>query len=178
MRINSRDFIRVMLLTLVGVFVIVSLLLRSVVAPIYMILTVVLNFGATLGISSWALQNLFHHNGINYMVPSILFVVLVAVGADYNIFLISRIREESKVADSREAVSRAVSHTGGVITACGLILAGTFAALTSAPFKVVLQLGTAVAIGVMLDTFLVRALLVPSIAAMVGKWNWWPRMRR
>jgi RND superfamily putative drug exporter len=143
-----------------------------------MILTVVLNFGATLGISSWALQNLFHHNGINYMVPSILFVVLVAVGADYNIFLISRIREEAKVADDREAVSRAVSHTGGVITACGLILAGTFAALTSAPFKVVLQLGTAVAIGVILDTFLVRALLVPSIASMVGKWNWWPRMKR
>jgi len=104
--------------------------------------------------------------------------VLVAVGADYNIFLVSRIREESKGADDREAVSRAVSRTGGVITACGLILAGTFAALASAPFQIVLQIGTAVAIGVILDTFLVRALLVPSIAAMLGKWNWWPRMKR
>jgi len=178
MNINSTDFIRVMILTLVGVFVIVSLLLRSVVAPIYMILTVALNFGAALGISSWVFQNLFHHNGIHYMVPSILFVVLVAVGADYNIFLVSRIREESKGADDREAVSRAVSRTGGVITACGLILAGTFAALASAPFQIVLQIGTAVAIGVILDTFLVRALLVPSIAAMLGKWNWWPRMKR
>jgi putative drug exporter of the RND superfamily len=178
MNINSTDFIRVMILTLVGVYVIVSLLLRSMVAPIYMVLTVVLNFGAALGISSWAFNNIFHYSGINYMVPSILFVVLVAVGADYNIFLVSRIREESKNASSREAVHIAVSNTGGVITACGMILAGTFAALTSAPFQIVLQIGVAVSVGVILDTFLVRAILVPSIASFVGKWNWWPIMKK
>jgi RND superfamily putative drug exporter len=178
MNINSTDFVRVMILTLVGVYVVVSVLLRSMVAPIYMILTVALNFGAALGISSWAFHNIFHQTGINYMVPSILFVVLVAVGADYNIFLVSRIREESKNAGDQEAVHLAVSHTGGVITACGMILAGTFAALTSAPFQIVLQIGVAVAIGVILDTFLVRAILVPSIASLVGKWNWWPMMKK
>ena len=178
MNINSTDFVRVMILTLVGVYVVVSVLLRSMVAPIYMILTVALNFGAALGISSWAFHNIFHQSGINYMVPSILFVVLVAVGADYNIFLVSRIREESKNAGDKEAVHLAVSHTGGVITACGMILAGTFAALSSAPFQIVLQVGVAVAIGVILDTFLVRAILVPSIASLLGKWNWWPTMKK
>lgn len=78
----------------------------------------------------------------------------------------------------REAVHLAVSNTGGVITACGMILAGTFAALTSAPFQIVLQIGVAVAIGVLLDTFLVRAILVPSIASLVGRWNWWPFMKK
>jgi RND superfamily putative drug exporter len=178
MSINSQDFVHVMLSTLLGVFVVVSLLLRSLVAPLYMILTVALNFGTALGISSWVFQDLFHRSGINYMVPSILFVMLVAVGADYNIFLVSRIREESKVADNREAVSRAVGRTGGVTTACGLILAGTFTALTSCSFQIPVQVGTAVAIGVILDTFLVRALLVPSVAAILGKWSWWPGIRR
>jgi RND superfamily putative drug exporter len=178
MNINSTDFIRVMILALVGVYVIISILLRSIVAPIYMILTVVLNFGAALGISSWAFHNIFHYSGINYMVPSILFVVLVAVGADYNIFLMSRIREESRNMGSHDAVQTAVSNTGGVITACGLVLAGTFASLTSAPFQIVLQVGVAVAIGVMLDTFLVRAILVPAIASYLGKWNWWPAMKK
>jgi len=178
MNINSRDFIRVMILALVGVYVIISILLRSVVAPIYMILTVALNFGAALGISSWAFNNIFHYSGINYMVPSILFVVLVAVGADYNIFLVSRMREEYKNNSAREAVRIAVTNTGGVITACGVILAGTFAALTSAPFQIVMQVGFSVAVGVLLDTFIVRAILVPAIAAYMGKWSWWPLMKR
>jgi RND superfamily putative drug exporter len=101
-------------------------------------------------------------------------VILVALGADYNIFLVSRIREESQQHTVKEGVRRAVANTGGVITACGIILAGTFATLTTAPLQVVLQIGAAIAIGVLVDTFVVRALLVPALISLVGRWSWWP----
>jgi RND superfamily putative drug exporter len=100
--------------------------------------------------------------------------VLVALGADYNIFLMSRIREEAHQRPMKEAVSHAVANTGGVITACGIILAGTFATLTTAPLQIVLEIGAAIAAGILIDTFLVRALLVPSLASIFGRWNWWP----
>jgi RND superfamily putative drug exporter len=108
------------------------------------------------------------------MLPVFLFVILAAVGADYNIFLVSRIREEAETKSLKEAVHHAVAHTGNVITSCGIILAGTFATLTSSSFPMVLEIGLAIAIGVIIDTFLVRALLVPSLAALCGRWGWWP----
>jgi RND superfamily putative drug exporter len=109
-----------------------------------------------------------------YMIPLFIFVILVALGADYNIFLMSRIREETHDRSIKDAVSHAVANTGGVITACGIILAGTFATLVISPLRIVLQIGAAIAIGVIMDTFIVRALLVPAIATLVGRWSWWP----
>ena len=106
--------------------------------------------------------------------PVFVFVMLAAVGADYNIFLVSRIREEAEQKSIKEAVQRAVANTGGVITSCGIILAGTFATLATSSLPMVLQIGAPIAIGVLIDTFLVRALLVPSLAALSGRWSWWP----
>jgi RND superfamily putative drug exporter len=108
------------------------------------------------------------------MLPIFVFVILVAVGADYNIFLVTRIREEAHKKPLKEAICDSVTNTGGVITSCGLILAGTFATLTTAPLQMVFQVGAAIAIGVLIDTFLIRALVIPSIASLLGRWNWWP----
>jgi RND superfamily putative drug exporter len=175
MRTNDADFGRVFGLTIAGVLLVIMILLRSLLAPLYMVATVLLNYGATLGISTWLFIDVLNHSAMIYMVPMFIFVVLIATGADYNIFLVSRIREEAEKRPIREAVLHAVANTGSVITAAGIILAGTFATLTSAPLQVVLQVGAGIAVGVLIDTFVVRALLVPSIAVIAGRWSWWPR---
>jgi RND superfamily putative drug exporter len=171
---NDADFGRVTGLAIASILIIIIILLRSVLAPLYMVGTVLLNYGATLGIATWLFLDVMKHNSVIYMLPMFIFVILVALGADYNIFLVSRIREEAQQRSLKEAVSRAVANTGGVITACGIILAGTFATLTTAPLQVVFQIGAAIAIGVIIDTFIVRALLVPSLATIAGRWSWWP----
>jgi putative drug exporter of the RND superfamily len=171
---NDADFIRVLGLAVLGILLVTGILLRSLIAPLYMIVTVLFNFGATLGIATWLFFDVLHHDSMIYMLPIFVFVILVAVGADYNIFLVTRIREESQHKPLKEAIRDAVSNTGGVITSCGLILAGTFATLTTAPLQMVFQVGAAIGIGVLIDTFLVRALLIPSIATLLGRWNWWP----
>ena len=174
MIVNDADFNRVVILVLVGIFVVIAILLRSLVAPIYMVATVLLNYGATLGIAIWLFLGLMGQSSLIYIIPLFIFVILVALGADYNIFLVSRIREEARSLPIREAVKNAVTHTGGVITACGIILAGTFATLLTSPLEVVFQLGLAISLGVILDTFLVRALLVPALAVLLKRWSWWP----
>ncbi len=156
------------------ILLVIIILLRSVVAPLYMVLTVLLNYGATLGLTTWVFSGLLKQSGMIYMLPIFIFIILVALGADYNIFLVSRIREEAQQRPLKEAISHAVANTGGVITSCGIILAGTFATLISTPLQMVMQLGAAIVIGVILDTFVVRAILVPSIAVLVGRWSWWP----
>jgi putative drug exporter of the RND superfamily len=172
--VNDSDFIRVTILATIGIFIVIALLLRSLVAPLYMVVTVLLNYGTTLGISTWLFIDLLRRGSIIYLVPLFIFVILVALGADYNIFLMSRLREESHHHPPRLAVANAIGTTGGVITACGIILAGTFATLTTSALQVVLQIGAATAIGLLVDTFIVRALLVPAIAVMVGRASWWP----
>ncbi len=171
---SNDDFTIVIVVTAVGILAVIFLLLRSLLASLYMVFTVLLNFGATLGITSWIFQDILHYNNLINMLPVFLFVVLAAVGADYNIFLVSRIREEAETKSLKEAVHHAVAHTGNVITSCGIILAGTFATLASSSFPMVLEIGVAIAIGVIIDTFLVRALLVPSLAVLCGRWGWWP----
>jgi RND superfamily putative drug exporter len=171
---NDADFGRVTGLATAGILIVIAILLRSLLAPLYMVLTVLLNYGATLGIATWLFLDVMKQNSMIYMLPIFIFVILVALGADYNIFLVSRIREEAQQRPIKEAVSHAVAHTGGVITACGIILAGTFATLTTAPLQVVLQMGAAIAIGILIDTFFVRALLVPALATLAGRWSWWP----
>ena len=174
MATNEGDFGIVVGSAIVGILLVIILLLRSIVAPLYMILTVLLNYGATLGITTWFFSKILDQSGMIYMLPIFIFIILVALGADYNIFLVSRIREETNGQPFKEAVSHAIANTGGVITSCGIIVAGTFATLTVSPLQMVMQLGTAIAIGVLVDTFIVRALLVPAIATLVGRWNWWP----
>jgi RND superfamily putative drug exporter len=171
---NDADFGRVVGLSIVGIFIVIAILLRSLLAPLYMVATVLLNYGATLGITTWLFLDVLKQNSIIYMVPLFIFVVLVALGADYNIFLVSRIREEAHSRPIKDAVSQAVANTGGVITACGIILAGTFATLITSPLGVVFQIGAAISLGVLMDTFLVRALLVPTLATIAKRWSWWP----
>lgn len=173
-QVIDEDFNLIMVVLLVSIFIVLALLLRSLVSPLYLLGTVMLSYGTTLGIVTWLYNGVLGHDGLNYIVPIILLVLLVALGSDYNIFLTSRIREEWQINPSKEGIRVAATTTGGIITACGIILAGTFAALTSAPIQTLSQVGAALAIGILVDTFLVRALLVPAIAAMLGRWNWWP----
>ena len=173
-QVLDTDFNRVMLVVLAAIFLVLVILLRSLVAPVYLLLTVLLSYGTTLGLVTLIFQGLLGQEGISFMIPIIVFVLLVALGSDYNIFLMSRVREEALVDGTRKGTLIAVVATGGVITACGIILAGTFGALVVTPIRTLLQIGVAVALGVLIDTFVVRALLVPSIARLVGRWNWWP----
>ncbi len=168
------DFTKIQLVVLLGVFVVFVALLRSLVAPLYLLATVILSYATTLGMVTWIFQDLQGQDGVSFIVPIIVFVLLVALGADYNIFLMSRVREESGRRPSTEAIRIAAGVTGSVITACGLILAGTFGALISSPLRIMVQVGTAVGLGITIDTFVVRSLLVPAIATLVGRKNWWP----
>jgi uncharacterized membrane protein YdfJ with MMPL/SSD domain len=170
----DRDFNIVMLVVIGAIFVVLALLLRSLIAPLYLLMTVLLSYGTTLGIISWIFQGILGQPGVSFTIPIVVFVLLVALGSDYNIFLMSRVREESATHITREGARLAAIATGGVITACGIILAGTFATLVITPINTMIQLGAAVSIGVFIDTFLVRALLVPAIASLLGRWNWWP----
>ncbi len=171
---NDADFGRVVGLAIAGILIVIAILLRSLLAPLYMVATVLLNYGTTLGIATWLFLDVMKQNSIIYMIPLFIFVILVALGADYNIFLVSRIREEVQNRPIKGAVSHAVANTGGVITACGIILAGTFATLLTSPLEVVFQIGVAISVGVLMDTFLVRALLVPALVTIANRWSWWP----
>jgi RND superfamily putative drug exporter len=133
------------------------------------------SFGATFGISIFVFQEILSHSGVAYSNGVWMFIFLVALGADYNIFVMSRIREATKKEGLRQGIAVAVGRTGSVITSAGIILAGTFAVLTTLPLRDLFQLGFAVALGVLIDTFVVRAFLVPSMTAMFGRWSWWPR---
>jgi RND superfamily putative drug exporter len=161
-------------LTLVVVLLILVALLRAVVAPLYLVASVVLSFAATLGLTYAALEFLFDAPGSDASLPIFVFVFVVALGVDYNIFLVARIREEAGTHGAREGVLRGLERTGGVITSAGLILAGTFSVLMALPLEQLFQLGFAVAIGILVDTFVVRTLVVPAIALLLGRWSWWP----
>lgn len=171
---NSRDILVVLPLVLLSIGIVLGLLLRSVVAPLYLSLTIVVTYFATLGLAVFCFRFIFGQDFIGYTVPFYLFVFLNALGVDYNIYLMARVREEAKEHELEEATRRALVRTGGVITSAGLILAGTFSALMTLPLVDLFQLGFAVAIGVLMDTFITRTLIVPSIVTLLGKWNWWP----
>ena len=159
---------------LVVILLILMLLLRSVLAPVLLILSVILSFGAALGVSALVFTHVFGFPGGDPAVPLYGFVFLVALGVDYNIFLMSRVREESLVHGTRPGILRGLVATGGVITSAGLVLAATFAALGVIPILFLAQLAFIVAFGVLLDTFLVRSLLVPAVSYDIGKAIWWP----
>ena len=174
----ASDFLRVAAITILGILIVLVLLLRAIVAPIYLVLTVLLSYAMSLSLSALILQRVFGQPGLNYFIPLMVFVLLVALGSDYNIFLMSRVREESATRGLRAGIRAASARTGTVITSAGLILAGTFGALVSSPLQLLFQVGLAVALGVLIDTFVVRSLLVPALTAFIGERAWWPFHRR
>ncbi|MCW4459011.1 MMPL family transporter [Microbacterium sp. MPKO10] len=161
-------------LVLVVILIILMLLLRSILAPVLLVLTVVLSFASALGVSSLVFNGIFQFPGADPSVPMFGFVFLVALGIDYNIFLMTRVREESTVHGTREGVTRGLVATGGVITSAGVVLAATFAALGVLPILFLVQISFIVAFGVLLDTIIVRSLLVPALSTDIGKAIWWP----
>jgi RND superfamily putative drug exporter len=166
---------KVIIPTVLGVIaVILALLLRSLLAPVLLVLTVVLSFAATLGLCAVLFTDGFGFPGVDASFPLFAFVFLVALGVDYNIFLMSRVREESVKHGTRKGVLRGLCVTGGVITSAGVVLAATFSALVVLPLVVLIELGLAVALGVLIDTIVVRSLLVPALAYDIGPAIWWP----
>ena len=161
-------------LVLVMVFLILLLLLRAIVAPLLLIGTVVLSFGAALGFSALVFQYVFDIDGADGALPLFAFVFLVALGIDYNIFLMTRVREEAQREGSRRGALIGLAATGGVITSAGLVLAGTFGTLATLPLTFTLQIGFVVAFGVLLDTIIVRSILVTGLNLDLGRYMWWP----
>jgi RND superfamily putative drug exporter len=172
----ARDMRLVMLLVLTGIAVVMIILLRSLVAPLYLILTILLSYASTLGITRLLFEGILHTN-LTWFVPFFIFTMLMSLGMDYNIFLMGRVKEETAGNGTRAGVQRAMERTGGIITSAGIIMAGTFAAMLSSSLVGLVQLAFAITVGVLLDTFIIRTTLVPAIAMLLGRWNWWPRKK-
>ncbi len=173
--VSQNDLVEIVPVVLVVIALLLGLLLLSVVAPVYLVLTVLLSYFAALGIAVLLFQVGAGDSGLNFVLPFLLFVFLMALGEDYNILVMTRIREEAHRLPLRKAVALAAHHTGTTVTSAGLILAATFgvAGITGATTQIK-ELGAAIALGVLLDTFLVRTLMVPAIVVLCGRWNWWP----
>jgi putative drug exporter of the RND superfamily len=161
-------------IVLVVVFLILALLLRALIAPLVLIGTVILSFLAALGVGYFAFDVFFGFPGSDPSLPLFAFVFLVALGVDYNIFLLARAREETIKHGTRDGILRALAVTGGVITSAGIVLAGTFSVLAVLPLVFLTEIGFVVAFGVLLDTFLVRSVLVPALVLLIGPKVWWP----
>jgi len=172
----NHDIRLVIIVTIFVVLLILIALLRAIVAPVYLILSVIVSYLSALGIGVLVFQFLFGQE-LHWSVPGLAFVILVAVGADYNMLLISRIRDESPHG-MRFGVIRTVASTGGVITAAGLIFAASMFGLLFASIGNVVQGSFVVGIGLLLDTFLVRTITVPAAAVLIGSANWWPSRLR
>ena len=170
----QRDLVTIIPVVLAVILVILMLLLRSVLAPVLLVASVVLSYGAAMGVSAVVFNHVLGFPGADATVPLFGFVFLVALGVDYNIFLMSRVREESIKHGTRPGILRGLGVTGGVITSAGVVLAATFAALGVIPIMFLVQLAFIVAFGVLLDTILVRSLLVPALAYDIGPRIWWP----
>jgi RND superfamily putative drug exporter len=172
-----RDDAVIVPLVLAVILVVIALLLQAIVAPVVLVLTTALSFAASFGLSSLLWHGL-GYSGVQSAIPIYIFIFLVALGVDYNIFLAARIREESGHLGLRDGTLRGLGVTGGVITAAGIVLAGTFAALTQIPQVSIAEVGTAVALGVLLDTLVVRTVLVPASLLTIGERVWWPTRPR
>jgi RND superfamily putative drug exporter len=171
---TRRDERLVVPVTLAAILAILILLLRALVAPLFLIGSVVLSYAATMGVSYAAFRWLFDAPGSDASLALFVFLFVVALGVDYNIFLMARVREETRRHGARDGVLLGLERTGGVITSAGVILAGTFLVLMLLPLEQLFQLGLAVALGVLVDTFVVRTLLVPAVGLLLGERAWWP----
>jgi RND superfamily putative drug exporter len=176
---SARDNRVIIPAILVVITIVLAVLLRSLLAPLLLVATVVLSFFATLGVCALVFNNVFGFAGADPSFPLFAFVFLVALGIDYNIFLMTRVREESRRLGTRAGTLKGLAVTGGVITSAGVVLAATFASLGVLPLVPFAQLGFAVAFGVLLDTLIVRSLLVPALVHELDDRVWWPaRLRR
>jgi RND superfamily putative drug exporter len=172
--VSGQDVVRLVPVVLILLTLLLAVGLRSLVAPLYLVVSVALSYLASLGLAILIFQVVGKQPGVNFALPFFLFVFVMALGEDYNILVMGRIREESATLPPREAVRRAILATGGTVTAAGLVLAGTFGALAYVTGGQVRQIGAGLALGILLDTFVVRTLLVPACAVLLGRSNWWP----
>ena len=173
--INERDTWFVMILMTILITLMLGIQTRSIMAPIYMMGTILLSYAATLGLSLFLFDIFLGLEAINYRIPLYTFVFLIALGVDYSIMLIARIREEMKAMPFDDAVRKGLEQTGGVISSAGLILAATFLVLATMPIYELKLFGFIMALGILIDTFIVRPLLIPAILIKLGKWSFWPR---
>jgi RND superfamily putative drug exporter len=175
--ISNNDLKRVVPVAIVVIGILLIILLRSLVAPLYLIASVALSYLASLGLSIVIFTKIAHDSGLTFILPFLMFIFLLALGEDYNILIMTRIREEAHGLNLKKAVSKALITTGTTVTSAGLVLAGTFAVFAvigGNGNSEVQEIGLGLALGVIMDTFFVRTLLVPSIVLLLGRWNWWP----
>jgi RND superfamily putative drug exporter len=175
---NVRDSWLIIPLVLVVILLVLFLLLRAITLSVLLIATVALSFGAALGISTFVFEYLFGWAGQDSQLPLLAFVFLVALGVDYNIFLMSRVREESRLLGTRKGMISGLVSTGGVITSAGIVLAATFSVLVALPVISFAEQGFVIGLGVLIDTFIVRSLLVPALVHEIGDKVWWPSSLR
>ena len=172
---SASDLSRIVPIVAALIAVLLALVLRSMIAPLYLIVSVVLSFLAAWGLVALVFVHLAGSESVQFILPFLLFVFLMALGSDYNILVMRRIREEAHSQPLRAAVREAISRTGGTVTAAGVILAGSFALLAvEGNTDQVRQVGFGVAAGILMDTFLIRTLLIPALVVLLGRWNWWP----
>lgn len=176
---STHDLLTIIPVVIVVIAILLALVLRSLVAPFYLIVSVVISYLAALGMAVLIFMHIQHQYGLSFFLPFLMFLFLLALGEDYNILVMTRIREESHTLPLREAVTKAMGATGTTVTSAGLILAGTFATLALASIGSpsageVDAIGLGLAIGILMDTFLVRTLLIPSMVVILGRYNWWP----
>jgi RND superfamily putative drug exporter len=174
----NRDLLVIVPVVLAVILLTLIVLLRALVAPVYLIASVILSYFGILGISLAFWRYVGGETAFDASVPTFAFIFLVALGVDYNIFLMDRVREEAGMHGTREGLLRALVATGPVITSAGIILAGTFATLVLLPITILAEVGFTVALGVLIDTFLVRTVLVPAITSVLGERSWWPSRAR
>jgi len=172
---TARDQALLVPLILLVVFLILVLLLKSLAAPIYLLIAVVGSFFSAVGASWLIFEYIFGFPALDLTVLILAFLFLVALGVDYSIFLVTRAQEEARTLGTRAGMQKALGATGGVITSAGILLAAVFAVLGVLPLIALAQVGTIVCIGVLLDTLLVRTVIVPAIAFTTGRHFWWPR---
>ena len=173
--VSTNDLRHILPVVLVLIALLLGVVMRSLVAPVYLVLSVVLSYFATLGLAVLIFMVIGGAGGLNFVLPFLMFIFLMALGEDYNILVMSRIREEAKKGTLHDAIAHALNATGTTVTSAGMILAATFGvAGILASTDQLRQLGVGIALGVLLDTFLVRTLLVPAVVVLLGRWNWWP----
>ncbi len=174
-QVSGSDLSRIVPIVAVLIAVLLALVLRSLIAPLYLVVSVVLSFLAAWGLVALVFVHLTGSSSVQFILPFLLFVFLMALGSDYNILVMRRIREEAHHSPVRTAVREAIARTAGTVTTAGVILAGTFALLAvEGNTDQVRQVGFGVAAGILMDTFLIRTLLIPALVVLLGRWNWWP----
>ncbi len=181
-QLSDSDLRTVIPIAIAVIAILLAVVMRSLIAPLYLIVSVVLSYFSALGLTVLVFIKAAGQPGLTFILPFLLFMFLLALGEDYNILVMTRIREEAHRLPLREAVSRALNVTGTTVTSAGLVLAGTFGVLAvvgsgsagTQNVRTIVDVGVGLALGVLMDTFLVRTLLVPSAAVLIGRWNWWP----